>query len=63
MGVCLSKGFGPFLRSFCGMVKQNMRQSRVKINQTLRPRKPSEIGVRLCIFQGPTGNGMLRGFY
>lgn len=38
------------------MVKQNMGQSRVKADQTLKPRKPSEI-------QGPAGNSMLGRFY
>lgn len=41
MGVHLSKGFGPFLRRFCGTVKQNMEQSKVKADQTLKPGKPS----------------------
>lgn len=45
------------------MLKQSMEQSRVKADQTLEPRKPSEIRVRLRIAQGPAGNGMLTGFY
>lgn len=45
------------------MVKQNTGQSKGIDDQTLKPRKPSEIGVRLWIIQGPAGNSMLRGFY
>lgn len=45
------------------MVKQNMGQSKVIDDQTLKQRKPSEVGVRLWIIQGSAGNSMPRGFY
>lgn len=61
MDVGLSKGLGPFLRSFCGIVEQNMRQSRRRVtDKTLKPRKPLDIGVRLYIIQDLTENGMLK---